>query len=387
MFTHPVFPFRVPPVMHFGLGAIARVGEEARRLRARRALVVTTSGVARVGIAERVQKHLTAAGVESSAYIAEDREPTIETVDACLATAKAGDYDVLVGVGGGSAMDTAKAVAMLLGNPGPLQEYFGVEKVPARGNPLILLPTTAGTASEVSPNAVITDAARKLKIGVVSQHMIADVAIVDPELTLSVPPAITAATGVDALTHAVESYTARKATPHTRMYSLEAIRHIGVHLRQAVWNGSNVEARYFMSLGSFLAGFPMVNAGTGLVHAMAYPLGGQYGITHGVSNSLLLPYVLEFNLPAAVPEYARIAEALGEPVDGLSQRAAAERVVTAIRTLSEDVGVPQRLRDLEVRESDLEGFVPGALSATRLTENNCRLATADECLAIYRRAW
>jgi alcohol dehydrogenase len=387
MFVHPVFPFRVPPVMHFGVGAVSRVGEEARRLRAERVLLIADSGVARAGVAERVKQGLNDAGIEVEVYSDIAGEPTLQSVEACVAIARANRYDLLIGLGGGSAMDTAKACSLLLGNPGPISEYFGVERVPARGTPIILIPTTAGTASEVSPGTIVADTERELKIGVVSQHLIADVAIVDPELTLGVPPAVTAATGMDALTHAVESYLARKATPHTRMYSLEATRHIGAHLRQAVWNGGDVESRYYMSLGSFLAGFPMVNAGTGLVHAMAYPLGGQFHITHGVANALLLPHVMEFNLPAAVPQFAVLAEALGEPIVGLSPRAAAEMLVAAIRELSADVGIPQRLRDLAVPESALEGMVPGALSATRLTENNCRLATPEDCLNIYRQAW
>lgn len=384
-----VYPFRVPQSQIFGFGAVERVGEEAKRLGAQRALVVTDPGVAKTGIAGRVRELVEAAGIKTGVYDQVQPEPSIASVEQAFAAAQAGApdggaYDLLVGVGGGSAMDTTKGISLRTANPGPIQQYFGVELVPNTGLPMILVPTTAGTASEVSPNGVFDDTERKLKAGVVSHRLLAQVAIVDPELTLGVPPATTAASGVDALTHAIESYTAVKATPHTDLYALESIRLIGANLRAAVARGSDRNARYGQMLGSFFAGFPMVNAGTGLVHAMAYPLGSAYHVPHGIANALLLPAVLEYNLTSDLPKFARVAEALGEPVSKLSPREAAQRAVAAVRALSTDVGLPAGLREVGVPESALESFVEGALSAARLIDNNPRRPTKEAVLALYR---
>jgi alcohol dehydrogenase len=384
-----VYPFRVPGSQLFGAGAVERIGEEAKRLGAQRALVLTDPGVAKAGIAGRVRDLLEAAGIATGLYDQVEPEPSVASVERAL---RAGlpdgtGYDVLVGVGGGSAMDTAKGVSLRSANPGPIQQYFGVELVPARGLPTIQVPTTAGTGSEITPNAIFDDTERRLKAGIVSTHLFASAAIVDPDLTLGVPPAVTAASGLDALTHAIESYVAVKATPHTDLYALEAIRLIGANLRAAVARGSDRAARYGQALASFYAGISITNAGTGLCHAMAYPLGSAYHVPHGMSNALLLPAVLEYNLPADLAKFARIAEALGEPVAGLSARAAAQAAVEAVRALCRDVGQPSGLRDVGVPEDALAGFVDGALSAKRLTDNNPRQPTPDAVLAIYRASY
>jgi alcohol dehydrogenase len=384
-----VDPFRVPGSQLFGAGAVERIGEEAKRLGAQRALVLTDPGVAKAGIAGRVRDLLEAAGIATGLYDQVEPEPSVASVERAL---RAGlpdgtGYDVLVGVGGGSAMDTAKGVSLRSANPGPIQQYFGVELVPARGLPTIQVPTTAGTGSEITPNAIFDDTERQLKAGIVSTHLFASAAIVDPDLTLGVPPAVTAASGLDALTHAIESYVAVKATPHTDLYALEAIRLIGANLRAAVARGSDRAARYGQALASFYAGISITNAGTGLCHAMAYPLGSAYHVPHGMSNALLLPAVLEYNLPSDLPKFARIAEVLGEPVAGLSPRAAAQAAVEAVRALCRDVGQPSGLRDVGVPEDALAGFVDGALSAKRLTDNNPRQPTPDAVLAIYRASY
>jgi alcohol dehydrogenase len=387
-----VFQFRAPPSHFFGAGAVERVGDEARRLGARRALVITDPGVERAGIAGRVRDLLEAAGVATGLYADVEPEPSVASVERAAAAASsgspdAGAYDLLVGVGGGSAMDTAKGVSLRTANPGPVQRYFGVELVPATGVPMILVPTTAGTGSEVTPNAIFDDAERRLKAGIVSYRLFAAAAIVDPELTVGVPPAVTAASGLDALTHAIESYVAVKASPLTDLYALEAIRLIGANLAAAVARGSDAGARHGQALGSYLAGVAITNAGTGLCHAMAYPLGSAYHVPHGLANALLLPAVLEYNLPANAPKMARIAEALGEPVAGLSPRAAAGRAVAAVRALCEDVGLPAGLRAVGVPEDALAGFVDGALSAARLIDNNPRRPTPDAVLDLYRKSY
>ncbi len=384
-----VYPFRVPSSQVFGAGAVERVADEAKRLGAKRALVITDPGVAKAGIAGRVRELLEAAGMATGVYDQVEPEPSVASVERALDALQqaGGGYDVLVGVGGGSALDTAKGVSLRSANPGPIQQYFGVELVSNRGLPTILVPTTAGTGSEVTPNAIFDDTERRLKAGIVSPYLFASAAVVDPDLTLGVPPAVTAAAGLDALTHAIESYIAVKATPHTDLYALEAIRLIGANLRTAVARGSDRAARYGQALGSFFAGVSITNAGTGLCHAMAYPLGSAYHVPHGMANALLLPAVLEYNLPSDLPKFARIAEALGEPVAGLSPRAAAERAVEAVRSLSRDVGLPAGLREVGVPEDALAGFVDGTLSAKRLTDNNPRVPTADAVLAAYRASY
>lgn len=383
-----VYPFRAPAAQFFGQGAVERVGDEAKRLGAKRVLVVTDPGVARAGIAARVAERLGAAGLEVLVYDQVEPEPSVASVERAVAAALAGAAcDVIVGVGGGSAMDTAKGVSLRLANPGPIQQYFGVDLVPAAGPPTIMVPTTAGTGSEVTPNAIFDDTERKLKAGIVSPYLLAASAIIDPDLTLGVPPAVTAAAGMDALTHAIESYIAVKATPHTDLYALEAVRLIGANLRAAVSRGSDRQARYGQMLASFFAGISITNAGTGLCHAMAYPLGSAYHVPHGMSNALLLPAVLEYNMVADLPKFGRLAEALGIPTSGLSPRQAAERAVEEVRSISRDVGLPSGLREVGVPESALEGFVPGTLSAARLIDNNPRKPTPEAVLAVYRQSY
>jgi alcohol dehydrogenase len=387
-----VYPFRAPETQYFGRGAVERVADEAKRLGAGRVLVVSDPGVARAGIAARVRDLLEGAGVATGLYTDVEPEPSIASVERAFEVAKrgAGDggtYDLLVGVGGGSALDTTKGVSLRLANPGPLQQYFGVELVPATGAPTILIPTTAGTGSEVTPNAIFDDAERRLKAGIVSHRLLAAVAIVDPDLTLGLPPGVTAASGLDALTHAMESYVAVKATPHTDLYALEATRLIGANLRTAVGRGGDAAARYGQMLGSFFAGIAITNAGTGLCHAMAYPLGSAYHVPHGMANALLLPAVLEYNMTADLPKFAALAAALGEPVAERSLRQAAAGAAEAVRALSRDVGLPAGLREVGVPEAALEGFVQGTLSAARLVDNNPRRPTPEAVLELYRRSY
>lgn len=387
-----VFPFRAPATQYFGAGAIERVADEARRLNARRALILSDPGVVKAGIAGRVQDLLEGAGIATGLYSAVEPEPSVASVERAYSAARGGapdgvPYDLLVGVGGGSALDTAKGISLRTANPGPLQQYFGVELVPATGLPMILIPTTAGTGSEVTPNAIFDDAERRLKAGVVSHRLLAAVAIVDPDLTLSVPPGVTAASGLDALTHAMESYVAVKATPHTDLYALEATRLIGANLRPAVARGGDRVARYGQLLGSYFAGIAITNAGTGLCHAMAYPLGSTCHVPHGMANALLLPAVLEYNMTADLPKFVRLAAALGEPVTGVAPRAAAARTAEAVRSLSRDVGLPAGLREAGVPESALAAFVDGTLSAARLIDNNPRRPTRDDVLAIYQQSY
>jgi alcohol dehydrogenase len=381
-----VSAYRVPALITLGTGAAETVGPEAKRLGGHHAFLVMDPVLQKIGAADPLLKSLAAEGLRVTVHTGIEIEPSAGSVVQAVDGARAAGCDVVVALGGGSALDTGKAVAMLLGNPGRLEDYLGVGRVPQRGVPSILLPTTAGTGAEITPNALYYLPAKRVKEAVVSPHIIPDVAIVDPLLTATAPPGVTAATGVDALCHAVESYTSANASPLTDPYALEAIRLIGAHLRSAVRNGSDLAAREGMAQGSLLAAIALTNAGANAVHALAYPLQGQHRVTHGVANSLLLPYVLDFNTGAGLDRFARVAEALGESVAGLSREAAAKRAADGARALSRDVGIPQRLGDVGVRREHVDELVGAAMKVTRLLNNNPRPVRPEDARAIYEAA-
>jgi len=351
-------------------------------------LVITDPGIAGTGLLDRVVDMLKREGLEVGTYSDVTPEPPVTSLNACAAKVRESGYGVLVGLGGGSAMDVTKGVSVLSANPGVISDYFGIEQVPVKGLPIIALPTTSGTGAEVTANAVFVEEVKKVKMTVQSRYIIPDVAIVDPELTVSCPSGLTAATGLDALAHAIESYTAQKATPITEMYALEAIRQISRTLRQATYDGKNLAARTGMSLGSLLAGVTLANAGINAVHAMAHSLGGRFGVSHGVSNGLLLPYVMQYNMLANLEKFAAVAEAMGENVAGLPLREAALIAVESVMNLSVDVNIPLKISQIIpgfTREQVLE-LIPGVMSNVRSMSNNPRTLTAQEVEAIYMTA-
>lgn len=378
--------FRVPRQITLGAGTAESIGAEAKGLGGRHAFIASSPTLHRLGITDELVACLTADGIASTVYTDLEPEPSIKTIDPCVAAARDVECDLVVGVGGGSVLDVAKVVAMLLRNDGQADAYLGVDRVPHGGVPSIMLPSTAGTGAEITPNALFYIPEEEKKAAIVSGHIIPDIAIVDPILTLSVPPAVTAATGMDALCHAIESYTSVNASPLTEPYALEAIRLIGANLRTAVFKGDNPAGRESMAVASLLASLSMASAGTNAVHALAYPLQGLHRIAHGVANSLLLPYVLEFNLVSNLPKFTKVAEALGEPIDGVSLRAAAERSSTACRQLSVDIGIPQRLSDVGITVDDVKALTDGAMQVTRLLNNNPRPVEAEDVEAIFTAA-
>ncbi|MBC7105539.1 MAG: iron-containing alcohol dehydrogenase, partial [Firmicutes bacterium] len=282
------FPFVMPGVCHVGPGALEHLGEELRRLRARKAMLVCDPGITEAGLAERVERVLKREGLDYEVFGGVEPEPSTENVEKAAEMVRGRGCDVLIGLGGGSSLDVAKGAAVLATCGGRIRDYLGTDLVPGPGLPTVLIPTTAGTGAEVTLNAIYTLKDEGVKMGVVSRYLRAAVAIVDPELTLTCPPKVTAATGMDALVHAVESYTAVRATLHTDLYALKAVRLIGGALRRAVFAGHDREARAAMAWGSFLAGVSLANAGVGAVHALAYPLGGRFRVSHGVANGLLV---------------------------------------------------------------------------------------------------
>jgi alcohol dehydrogenase class IV len=311
----------------------------------------------------------------------------LETVAACINAVRASAPDVLIGLGGGSSLDIAKVVSILLTNGGDVLDYVGIDKVPKRGMDTVLIPTTAGTGSEVTPIAVLSDTREHLKKGIVSDKLYARVALIDPELTLSLPPRVTAYTGMDALTHSIEAFTNRHAQPFIDAFALESIRLIGRNLRDAVHNGSDIRARYNMSLASLFGGLCLGSVNTAGTHALAYPLGGTFGVPHGIATSLLLPYVMEFNLPADPAKFSEIAVALGQDIHGLSPEEAAARSVQAVVKLSADIRLVSRMRDLDVPADAIDDMAAAALKVTRLLSNNPRTITLEDAKRIYHNAY
>ena len=384
--TGRVATFRIPAQITLGCGATETAGAEGKRLGGTHAFVVSDPVLQKLGATEKIVASLSAQGIKATVYVEVEYEPSVGSVAPCAAAAKKSGADLVVGLGGGTSLDTAKAVAMLMRNEGSLEDYLGIGLVKRRGAPSILIPSTAGTGAEITPNALFYVPAARDKKAVVSPFTIPDVAIVDPLLTLTVPPTVTAATGMDALSHAVEAYTSQNASPMTDLYALEAIRLIGTHLRTAVANGSDLAARDGMAKASMYAGIAIGNAGTNIVHALAYPLQGQHRVTHGVANSLLLPYGMEFNALSNLTKFAAVAEALGEPIAGLSPRAAAAKSAEACRLLSLDVGIPQTLREVGIKAEHLADLVEGAMKVTRLLANNPRQVRLEDVKAILEKA-
>lgn len=300
--------------------------------------------------------------------------------------AKKSKYDLIVGVGGGSPMDIASITSVMLTNPGSVRDYFGINLVKRPVVPTVLIPTTAGTGAEVTPNAILTDTKEKMKKAIVSPHILPRVAIVDPLLTISMPPSVTSFTGIDALTHAIESYTSNNANILTDLIAKEAIFLISRSLRTAVANGNDLEARYDMSIGSLYAGLALANAGVTAVHALAYPLGGQFNIPHGIANGLLLPYVMEFNVLGNIAKFAKIAQLLGERIEHMSLLDQAYQAAKAVKAIYRDLKIPQSLTELNIPKEAIPALAQAAINVTRLMRNNPRSMTVHDVEKIYEKA-
>ena len=313
-------------------------------------------------------------------------EPPFESLEKLIEPVKTFSPDTIVGVGGGSAIDLAKLVSVLFSEEQSAEEIIGIDNVAGRDVKLIAIPTTSGTGSEVTPIAVLTDLQQKLKKGAVSKHLVPDVAIVDPELTLSLPPEITASTGMDALTHCIEAYTNRFSHPIIDNVAIEGIRLISSNLESSVKYGSSLDARTSMSLGSLYGGLCLGPVNTAAVHAMAYPLGGEFKVPHGVSNAVLLPFIMNFNLPDCTQKYANIALACGVAAEG-SPEALAKKGIFRIRELSENCGIPPGLKDLGIPESAIPSMAEAALEVKRLLNNNPRTINREEAEMIFKKAF
>jgi len=382
---HETFSFTAPATVTFGPGAIAKLPELTAGLGSR-AIVVSDPGIAKAGILDRVLGALDHASVTAEPYPHVEPNPSIETVDAAHDLFRRTRSAFVVGVGGGSAMDVAKVVAVLAAHGGTVRDYEGMGKVPGPGVPCVAIPTTAGTGSEVTIFSVITDRQRKFKMTVGSPHTVPQVALCDPELTLSMPQPLTAATGMDALTHAIESYINTVHNPIAATLARESMRLIGRSLRTAFSSGRNLQARTEMLLASTMAAMAFTRTRLGNVHAMSHPLGAHFDIPHGVANAVLLPSVMAWNMIACYDTYPQIASALGESVDGLSPREASEAAVEAVRRLARDVQIPERLRDLGVTREAIPRLAEDAMKSGNVLVNP-RTTTAADITALFEAAY
>ena len=381
------FSFTGAKKIVFGNGSFAGLAEHLTELKVSRPLVVLDGNLAGTGFGERLSGLLDKAKIGFVLYDKAVPEPPIELADEGAKLAIRKRCDGVVGIGGGSAMDLAKAIAVLAANKGKAEDYLGLNKVPGPGLPKIMVPTTAGTGSEVTFTAVFIRKKLKKKEGMNSPYLYPELALLDPELTLTLPPHATAATGIDALCHAIESYTSINASPMSELMSLEAIGLISENLRTAVHDGTNIEAREAMLLGSLYAGLGLANAGVTAVHSLSYPLGGKYGISHGLANTVMLPRVMAFNLPGAQEKFVDIAEIMGEIVDDLPLREAAYLAVEAVEALIEDCGIFTTLEELEIPEADFPELAKVAMTVARPLANNPCKMTPEEMVEIYQECY
>ncbi|MDL1978599.1 MAG: iron-containing alcohol dehydrogenase [Deltaproteobacteria bacterium] len=380
----PVFAFQGAKKILFGCGAVENLAEEVKALAGQKALLVVDQGLEQAGVAQRVYESLSAGGIAYVRYDKVTPEPEPILADEGAKLAKKEGCDLVVGVGGGSSLDVAKAVAMLAINNGRAEDYIGLETVPRPGLPTIMIPTTSGTGSEVTFTAVFTMRAKKKKGGINSRFMYPDLALLDPELTVTLPPNQTAQTGTDALTHAIEAFTSLQSNPLTDLVARQAVALIGANLKRAVENGEDREAREKMLLGSLLGGLALAGAGVGACHALAYPLGAFFDIPHGLANAVLLPYIMEYNMESAQIKYAEVASLMGTAT---TARSSAEDGVKIVRRLTEDVGIPKGLKALNIPESAVEDMAEMAMTVARPIANNPRKMTTEAAVRIYERAF
>jgi alcohol dehydrogenase class IV len=378
--------FPMPTDLHFGHGVLAKLPEQVKSLGGSRVLVVTDEGVQRSGTIARAQQFLSDAGLGVSIFDRVQADSGSGLITEATRQLVETDSNVVVGMGGGSSLDTAKAVAVLAANGGAITDYVGMGKVKKKPLPVIAIPTTAGTGSEVSLWSVFTDDSKSLKVAIGGFAIYPVVALCDPDLTLSLPPFTTAATGMDALTHAIECYTNKACQPISGTLALRAIGLIGQHLRTAVLNGEDRKARFGMLLASTMAGMAMNPTRLGLAHALAMPLGSwKLRVPHGVANAITLPFVMRFNCLACPHRFLDIARALGERVDHLSERQGALQACEAVRCLAEDVGIPKGLGQFGVKEEHVPSIVDEAMKSGNVLVNP-RSTSAENLEKILRQA-
>jgi alcohol dehydrogenase class IV len=398
-----VWQFHTSGQLVFGWGAAGQLPGLIQRNGHRRLLLVTDRILVANGIVDRIRIPLVNSGLDVHVFDGGEPEPSVDSAVRTLEEARSYQPDVILGLGGGSNMDLAKVTAAAYSHGGSPRDYFGWDRIPGPVTPLVCVPTTSGTGSEVSHAAVLTDTQNAIKVSTLSNYLRPAIALVDPELTLSCPAKVTADSGIDALTHAIEACTAvdfqqmplgenetaayEGRTPLGECLAEKAISLIGQHLEAAVREPGHREAREGMSLAATLAGMAFSNCAVALVHALEYPMGGELHVSHGAGNGLLLPFVMRFNLPERVSTFARIAKLLGEDTSGKSEVASAELAISAVEKLKRAVGIPERIRDIGGREDQLPRFAEKAFAIKRLMMVNPRQPTESDLLEILRAAY
>ena len=385
--------FNYPSKVIFGEGKAKELPDRILELGAKRPALITGPTMPKTQAFSQIKSLLEAAGIEPFLFNGVEPEPPIELLQEASDLIKKERCDALIGLGGGSTMDFAKVLGVLTGlEDVTLDQIVGINKIPRKGLPVILMPTTAGSGSEVSPVAIFTFKDENVKKGIVSPHLVCDVAIVDPVLTWELPRHITASTGMDALIHAIESFISINANPLSKELSLSAIKKIYGFLKRAVHDGKDREARYNVALGSLLAGMAFSMAGTAAVHALAYPLGGEFHIPHGVANTVMLRHVLEYNMPGNEKLYREMVEAMtvvggNSNVSCQSDSVEPFRVIDFVIELAEAIDVPTQLRDLEIPKDAIPRMAEAAFREKRLLGNNPKRLSVDDIRIIYEKAW
>ena len=383
------FTFNTTPSIVFEAGSAKRFGAIAGKRLGRTVLFVTDPGLRKLGLCDAAIASLESVGASVAIFDSVEADPSLATVMKAVEAGRSAGATGVAGFGGGSSLDVAKVAALLLGSGEDIDGAWGVAQAKGPRLPLVLAPTTAGTGSEVTPVAIVTVGDEE-KRGVSSAIILPDIAVLDPELTLGLPPAITAATGVDAMVHAIEAYASKNANnnPLSKMLARQALQLIGANIEKAVLDGKDVEARGAMLLGSMLAGQAFANSPVAAVHALAYPIGGTFHVPHGLSNALVLPHVLRFNAPDAAHLYAEIAADAFPRLareEGVQGRCAA--FIEELASLSKRLGLQPRLRDVGIGEEHLKKMAADAMKQQRLLVNNPRNVSEPDALAIYRAAW
>jgi alcohol dehydrogenase class IV len=369
-------------------GSIKRLGALVRAQIGKSVLLVTDAGLIKAGLLGAATDSLTQAGVSYRVFDGVVADPSVAVVEAALAEARAAKIDGVIGFGGGSSMDVAKLIALLIGGGEKLEDVYGVGQAKGQRLPLIQIPTTAGTGSEVTPISIITVGETEKK-GVVAPQLLPDIALLDAELTLGLPAPVTAATGIDAMVHAIESYTSTSANnnPVSRALAREALRLLGANIETAVKEGSNVQARSGMLLGAMLAGQAFANSPVAAVHALAYPIGGIFHVPHGLSNALVLPHVMRFNASVCADAYATLAPDVFPDLASVQRELRVDEFINRLEALSADLGLEQTLREVGIGESDLSVMAVDAMKQSRLLVNNPREVSEADALAIYQAAF
>lgn len=379
------YKFLMPSLSLMGVNCLNQVGEEVESLGFKKALIVTDKVLMEIGTVKKILDVLEGKNVKYAIYDGVKPNPTVASVNEGLAILKENNCDFVISLGGGSAHDCAKGIALLASNGGEIKDYEGIDKSKKPQLPLIGINTTAGTGSEMTSFAIITDEERHIKMALVDKHLTPIIAVNDPILMIGMPKSLTAATGMDALTHSIEAYVSTAATPITDACAEKSIELISKYLVRAVENGEDLEARDMMAYAEYLGGMAFNNASLGYVHAMAHQLGGYYNLPHGVCNAILLPYVEEYNKEVSYKRLAKIAKIMGANVDNLTDQESADLCIAKIKELSSKVGIPTGLKELGAKEEDLEILATNALKdACSLT--NPRQGTLEDVIAIFRKA-